>query len=282
MNVKRTNPVPFEPFDVVIIPNKGVLNPNMTTKYNIPIDLSAIDSYNLKGTEAIKIRLTPTPEQWRHLTAFLAMLVAIVIAYQFSITRLLLYPFELISTVFHEFGHAFMTLLTGGRVTEIEINPNESGVTRFQGGFQCLILPAGYLGSSLAGAVLLVLSFGEKSSKVAAAGTGVVLLSTIYWAGSIFTAISVLFMTAAMLIVYFCFPKHLSKVILFMGVMGSLVSLLNIFSHLITNTIEGSDAVQFARHCSVLIPSMFYGIGWFVFSIILIVGSMALGVYIYK
>jgi len=254
----------------------------MTTKYTLPSDLSVIDSYNLKGFEAVKIRLKPTADQWRHLITFLMLLVAITIAYQFSITRMLLYPFELISTVFHEFGHALMTLITGGSVAAIEINPNESGVTRFRGGFRCLILPAGYLGSSLAGAVLLVLSFGEKSAKIAAAGTGIVLLSTIYWAGTVFTAISVIFMTAALLIVYFYFPKYLSKVILFMGVMGSLVSLLSIFSHLITNTIDGSDAVEFAKHCSVLIPSMFYGIGWLLFSTILIIGSMGLGVYIYK
>ena len=228
------------------------------------------------------MKLTPTAEQKRHLLTFLVMLIAITIAYQFSITRLLLYPFELISTVFHEFGHALMTLLTGGSVATIEINPNESGVTRFRGGFRCLILPAGYLGSSLAGAVLLVLSFGEKSAKAAAVGTGIVLLSTIYWSGTIFTAVSVIFMTAALVIVYVYLPKHLTKVILFMGVMGSLVSLLSIFSHLITNTIEGSDAVEFAKHCSVLIPSMFYGIGWFIFSTLLIVGSMGLGIYICK
>ena len=228
------------------------------------------------------MKLTPTAEQKRHLLTFLVMLIAITIAYQFSITRLLLYPFELISTVFHEFGHALMTLLTGGSVATIEINPNESGVTRFRGGFRCLILPAGYLGSSLAGAVLLVLSFGEKSAKAAAVGTGIVLLSTIYWSGTIFTAVSVIFMTAALVIVYVYLPKHLTKVILFMGVMGSLVSLLSIFSHLISNTIEGSDAVEFAKHCSVLIPSMFYGIGWFIFATLLIVGSMGLGIYIYK
>lgn len=251
-------------------------------KYTLPSDLSAIDSYDLKGFEAVKIRLRPTSEQWRHLMTFLAMLVAITIAYQFWASRMLLYPFELISTVFHEFGHAFVTLATGGSVSAIEINPNESGVTRFRGGFRCLILPAGYCGSSLAGAVLLVLSFGEKSAKIAAASTGIVLLATIYWAGTIFTAVSVIFMTAALLVVYLYFPKYLPKVILFMGVMASLVSLLSISSHLITNTIDGSDATEFAKHCSVLIPSMFYGIGWFVFSTILIVGSMALGVYIYK
>lgn len=34
------------------------------------------------------------------------MLLVITIMYQFHITRLILYPFEIIGTVFHEFGHA--------------------------------------------------------------------------------------------------------------------------------------------------------------------------------
>lgn len=252
-------------------------------KYTMPTTgVTMIDSYNLKGWEAIKIRMRPTSEQSKHLITFGVMLLAITIAYQFTITRLILYPFELVSTVFHEFGHALMTLMTGGRVASIEINPNESGVTRFVGGMKCLILPAGYLGSSLAGAILLVLSFGEKSAKIAAGVTGIVLLATIYWAGTIFTAFSVIFMIISLLLVYYYVPRYLSKLILFMGVMGSVVSLLSIVSHLITNKIDGSDAVEFARHCSILVPSTVYGVCWFVFACALITFSMLLGIYIYK
>lgn len=248
----------------------------------LPHSTAAIDAYSVKGWRRIKIKIKPNSDQMRHLITFVVMLVAISFAYQFHLTRLLLYPFELISTVFHEFGHAFMTIMTGGRVAAIEINPNESGVTRFVGGMRCAVLPAGYCGSSLAGAALLVLSFGEKSAKVAAIGTTLVLLATIYWAGTVFTAVSVIFMIAALGGVFYYAPKYLSKVILFMGTMGSLVSLLSIFSHLITNTIDGSDAVEFARHCSILVPSWVYGICWLIFSTALILFSMALGIYIYK
>lgn len=252
-------------------------------KYLPPTDVPVtIDSYDLKGWRKIRMKLKPTSEQMKHLLTFVVMLVGISIAYQFVLTRMFLYPFELISTVFHEFGHAFMTVVTGGRVAAIEINPNESGVTRFVGGMRCAVLPAGYCGSSLAGSTLLVLSFGEKSAKAAAMGTALVLLATVYWAGTVFTAISVVFMIISLGMVYFYAPKHLSKVILFMGVMGSLVSLLSIFSHLISNTIEGSDAVEFARHCSVLVPSWVYGICWLVLSTGLILLSTALGIYIYK
>lgn len=243
---------------------------------------SGIDSFNLSRKQTFLARLRPNAEQWRHLTAFTVMLAAIVVAYCFSATRLLLYPFELISTVFHEFGHAFMTVMTGGRVTAIEINPDESGVTRFVGGSPCLILPAGYIGSSVAGAVLLILSFGQKSSRFAAGGTALILLATLYWAGSIFTVFSAIAMIGALLAVIVKGDQWLQMVVLFMGTMGSATAMLSISSHLISHRIDGSDAVQFAKHCSFLIPSSVFGVLWFVISGLVIVGSILSALVIYK
>ena len=42
----------------------------------------------------------------------------------------LLYPFRLFTTWVHECGHALMTVLVGGRVTSITIEPDASGLTR--------------------------------------------------------------------------------------------------------------------------------------------------------
>lgn len=50
--------------------------------------------------------LNPTEEQRRILMIIGIELVIIVVLYQWRATRWLLYPFELIGTVFHEFGHA--------------------------------------------------------------------------------------------------------------------------------------------------------------------------------
>ena len=243
---------------------------------------SGIDPFHLNQKQTWLARLRPTTEQWRHLAAFAIMLVAIVLAYAFSFTRMLLYPFELISTVFHEFGHAFMTIITGGRVAGIEINPDESGVTRFVGGSPCLILPAGYIGSSVAGAALLILSFNRKCSRFAAGGTALILLATLYWAGSIFTVFSAVAMIAALAAVMYKGDDWLQLVVLFMGTMGSVTAMLSIASHLISNQIDGSDAVQFAKHCSFLIPSTVFGALWFAISGFVILGSILCGLAIFK
>ena len=69
--------------------------------------------------------------------------------------QFLLYPFKLFTTWVHECGHALMTVLVGGRVTSITIEPDTSGLTqslvpagRVARG---LVASAGYLGAAVVG-----------------------------------------------------------------------------------------------------------------------------------
>src|SRR4051812_29864841 len=80
-----------------------------------------------------------------------------VVALVFWSTPLLV-PFRLFVTVVHELGHAVATVLTGGQVTGIEISPGGGGLTLVRGGNFFVSVSAGYLGSSLFGAALLLMA----------------------------------------------------------------------------------------------------------------------------
>jgi len=82
---------------------------------------------------------------------------------------------------FHEFGHAFACVLTGGRVKSISLDPREGGVTHMLGGRNAVTLPAGYLGSSLIGALLTFAGFNINASKIASIVVGVCFLLTLWW-----------------------------------------------------------------------------------------------------
>jgi len=82
---------------------------------------------------------------------------------------------------FHEFGHAITCVLTGGHVKSISLDPREGGVTHMQGGKNAVTLPAGYLGSSLIGALLIFCGFNIVASKVASIVVGVCFLLTLWW-----------------------------------------------------------------------------------------------------
>lgn len=82
---------------------------------------------------------------------------------------------------FHEFGHAFACKLTGGKVESISLDPHEGGVTHMRGGRSGITLPAGYLGSSLIGALLTFCGFDIVASKIASIVVGVCFLLTLWW-----------------------------------------------------------------------------------------------------
>jgi hypothetical protein len=74
--------------------------------------------------------------------------------------EILTYPFRIFVTFIHEGGHAIAALLTGNSVASLSVAVNASGETHAtEGGFisQVLVSSAGYLGSMVYGALLLVL-----------------------------------------------------------------------------------------------------------------------------
>lgn len=87
---------------------------------------------------------------------------------------------QMLTIAFHEFGHAMAACLTGGRVKSISLDPREGGVTHMQGGINAITLPAGYLGSSFIGALLIFCGFNIVASKVASIALGVCFLLTLW------------------------------------------------------------------------------------------------------
>mmetsp|Transcript_8406 Transcript_8406/g.16897 ORF Transcript_8406/g.16897 Transcript_8406/m.16897 type:complete len:298 (+) Transcript_8406:34-927(+) len=74
----------------------------------------------------------------------------------------LLKPFKLWTTFMHEFSHALAAWATCNKVTGIEVNENEGGLTHWSGvqkRMRCsshFVLPAGYLGSTAWGVAIIL------------------------------------------------------------------------------------------------------------------------------
>lgn len=92
------------------------------------------------------------------------------------------YPVQLLVVFVHECGHAFAAILTGGKVSELVVNPNLSGHMMAAGGNGIIVASAGYLTSVLFGAALIMLSSRRRMAKVAIAGLGggLMLLSVVF------------------------------------------------------------------------------------------------------
>ncbi|MBC8042866.1 MAG: M50 family metallopeptidase [Rhizobacter sp.] len=95
-----------------------------------------------------------------------------------------LLPFRFFTTFVHELGHAAASVLLGGSVMHIVINPDASGYMQYQGVENVLlrgaISSAGYLGAAFFGGLLLVLSVFRTAARtvliVIASGAMLVLI----------------------------------------------------------------------------------------------------------
>lgn len=107
---------------------------------------------------------------------------------------------QMLVIAFHEFGHAITSCCTGGRVKSISLDPHEGGVTIMQGGISAITLPAGYLGSSIIGALLIFAGFDIVASKIASIVLGVCFLLTLWWARKDWLTIMTIFLAVGLLV----------------------------------------------------------------------------------
>lgn len=100
------------------------------------------------------------------------------------------YPFRLLLTIVHELGHGLAALSTGGAFINFVVHPNGAGLAHTAGGWRFVVIPAGYLGMALFGAVLILLGRNHRWSRIALGiiGVGMILLSLRYGIPSIFSS----------------------------------------------------------------------------------------------
>ena len=118
--------------------------------------------------------------------------VASVILWQTTIGSLLLYPFTILATWFHEMGHGIAAMLTGSHFERLLIFPDGSGValslrpadaSRLT---NALIAASGPLGPAIAGSLLIVASRTENATRTALTVLGATLIiSTLFWVRSL-------------------------------------------------------------------------------------------------
>ncbi|KAH8753231.1 peptidase M50B-like-domain-containing protein [Hyaloscypha finlandica] len=188
-----------------------------------------------------------------------------------------LWPFKMLVIAFHEFGHAITACCTGGRVKSISLDPREGGVTHMVGGISAVTLPAGYLGSSLIGALLIFCGFNIVASKIASIALGVCFLLTLWWARKDWLTIITILMAVGLLVGCW-FIKHaepLKYVVLFIGVMSSLYSVWDICDDLILRKVNESDASVFAQRYGG--SSQCWGVIWSIVSLVFMIGGIIAG-----
>jgi hypothetical protein len=210
-----------------------------------------------------------------------AYTVAIMILWKLPVFHWVLFPFKIMTVGLHEFGHAIVGKLTGAKVEKIELDLKQGGLTQMRGGWRRCTLPAGYLGSSVFGGLMVMCGFEVLPSKVASVIFAVIMLMVLYWAGNWVARITTLAFFAVVAILWFI--KHgvgIRYVMLFLGVMSCLYSIWDIIEDLVLRKVNESDASQFAKLCSCC-PAQVWGVLWGLLSVCCLAGGILAGLVLF-
>ncbi len=116
------------------------------------------------------------PPRWlRHWGGTLVLGILIIVIWQVPWLNLLVYPFRLFGTFVHELSHGMAAILTGGQFHRFAVETDLSGVAWSAGGVRVIVSSAGYIGSAIAGGVLILLYQRLLSSRVLLIALGALL-----------------------------------------------------------------------------------------------------------
>lgn len=201
---------------------------------------------------------------------------------------LLNYPFRLLLTMVHELGHGLAAMLTGGEFIRFVVFADGSGLAYTAGGWRFFVIPAGYLGTALFGATLILLGRNPQWSRVALGvmGTAVLMLSLFYGIPSIFspqllwgvltTSTGLVFGTLFLLLALMARPAIIIFCTHFVAIQAGLTAFSDIFVVIGLaaqwGQVTSNDAQSMAN--LTYIPAIVWALLWAVMALILISGSI--------
>ncbi|CAE6376122.1 unnamed protein product [Rhizoctonia solani] len=196
--------------------------------------------------------------------------------------RTLINPLKLFTIGWHELCHMAAAIFTGGRITSISIDPNTGGCTRVEGGHPPTILAAGYFGSTLIGAGLVVASWDTLAAKIASFPVAIGLAVPLILVRDVFTIILIVIYEA--LLIGFWFINHadaLRYYCLFLGIMSIFFVVWDFTDDRFFKKLNDSDATQFSLLYP-KVPPHYWATGWLIFSSLVFIGMLLLGIAVFK
>ena len=196
-------------------------------------------------------------------------LILIFIGIVFLWDTLFVYPLKIFVVFMHEVSHGLAAIVTGGRIVEIQVNPQQGGHALTQGGSRFWTLTAGYLGSLLWGGLILLLAARTHLDKAISVliGLGMVAIS-IGFGESTFTYLFGIGFGVVLLAVGFFLPEVVNDWILrVIGVTSCLYAILDIKSDVLDRAHLRSDARMLSEVTG--LPTEFWGILWILIAIAL-------------
>jgi hypothetical protein len=206
------------------------------------------------------------------------ILLGIFVAVMLLWNTPVVWPLKILVVFLHEISHGLMALITGGSIDHIEVVAEQGGLAFTRGGSAFLVSNAGYLGSLVFGALILVLAARTRLDRWILAALGLLLsLVAVIWVpfSNAFGFFFGLGTGVLLLAVAKWLPNSVSDYLLkIIGLTSCGYAILDIYSDTIARSEQRSDARMLAE--STGIPTVVWGGLW----ILLGVAGAALALYL--
>ncbi len=185
-----------------------------------------------------------------------------------------LYPLKILVVLFHELSHGLAAMVSGGSIEHIEISLEQGGLCYTRGGSSFLILNAGYLGSLIWGAVLLIAGARTRHDRTLVVLLGAILVAvTLLYIRSVFGFVYGIAAGVALVAIAWLLPNIVSDFLLtVLGMVSCLYAIWDIGSDVIFRSVPGSDAHQLAELTG--IPSVVWGVLWIVLAVVSTIAAL--------
>jgi hypothetical protein len=179
------------------------------------------------------------------------------------------FPLKLFVVLMHEISHGLAAIATGGSIQKIVIDFNEGGACHCPGGNAFVTLSAGYLGSVLWGALLLVIATGKaKRHRITLMTVGVIVsVFTVLYVRNIFGLLFGAAAGAALIgAARSLTPQIQQGILTVLGLTSSLYAILDIKSDILERPGLRSDAAMLSEITG--IPTLVWGALWILVALV--------------
>ena len=193
-------------------------------------------------------------------------LISAVVLLMFLWQTPYIFPLKLFTVLVHEFTHAFLAYVTGGRLLSFTYDFQEGGVAVTTGGSKFLILASGYLGSAFFGGLLIALASRTSMDRLLSFVIGVGLAGITFYFAAPETKILFAYLFAFFYILAaWWLPNFVCEALLiFIGLANCCYAWIDIVSDVFYATADLSDASLLAELTG--LPTLFWGSFWLLVS----------------
>lgn len=218
---------------------------------------------------------------------FLTIATATVFLWQLPGGNIIIYPFTILATWFHEMGHGLMGIILGGDFERLEIERNGNGLARCSGNFflgrvgNALFYAAGSMLPPIVGGGLIIASRNLQVSHNILVILGMFLvLSAIIWVRTGFGIVVIPLLGFLILIIALRTPLDVQKFATQLIGVQACVSTFKNFGYLFTYKIPGgySDTARIAEN--LFLPHWFWGIIMTLASIEILLQSLRIAYFV--